>query len=77
MIQSHIVEIDGIFLGAAVRQPEGYRFVAVDARLDLLHGRVWPTLADVRRHARSTFFSGRAPGLLPATIGRPEQAALR
>ena len=59
MIQSHIVEIDGIFVGAAVRQPDGYRFVAVDVRLDDLDGRVLPSLPDVQRQARSLFLTAR------------------
>jgi hypothetical protein len=77
MLQSHVVEVDGIFVGAAVRQPEGYRFVAVDVRLDQIDGRVWPTLADVRRYARSTFLSGRAPALPPQALRLPERAGLR
>ena len=44
MLQSHIIEIDGTFLGAAVRQPDGYKFVAVDKRLSGLTGRIAPTL---------------------------------
>ena len=61
MLQSHVVDIDGVFAGAAVRQPDGYRFVAVDGRLGELDGRVWATLNEVRRHARSTLLSGHAP----------------
>ncbi len=61
MIQSHVVEIDGTFVGAAVRQQDGYRFVAVDVRLDELDGRIWPSLDAVRRDARNTFVMGRPP----------------
>ena len=75
MLQSHVVEIDGIFVGAAVRLPEGYRFVAVDVRLDLIDGRVWPTLAELRRHARPTFYSGRPPAAAPM-IPLPEARAI-
>lgn len=77
MLQSHVVEIGGIFVGAAVRQPEGYRFVAVDVRLFQIDGRVWPTLADVRRHARSTFLSGRAPAPMAPALALPQPPGLR
>jgi hypothetical protein len=60
MLQSHVVEIDGAFAGAAVRQPDGYRFVAVDVRLDELDGRVWPTLDALRWHVRTTLRLSRA-----------------
>lgn len=63
MMQSHVVDIDGVFVGAAVRLSNGYRFVAVDVRLDELDGSVWPTLADVQRHARFTFLVSRKPNL--------------
>jgi hypothetical protein len=65
MLQSHVVEIDGIFVGAAVRLPEGYKFVAVDVRLDGLDGRVLPTLAELRRIVRAVFFGGHPP---PAAV---------
>jgi hypothetical protein len=55
MLQSHIVDIDGRFVGAAIRLTEGYRFVAVDVRLDELDGSIWPTLAEVKRNARLAF----------------------
>src|ERR1700690_2344505 len=55
MRQSHVVDIDGSFVGAAVQVPDGYKFVAVDVRLDGLDGRVLPTLADLRRVVRVAF----------------------
>jgi hypothetical protein len=58
MLQSHVIEIDGAFVGAAVRLDAGYRFVAIDHRLDQLHGTTWPSLAEVRRLAHSTFRAG-------------------
>jgi hypothetical protein len=59
MLQSHIIEIDGNFVGAAVRQHDGYRFVAVDVRLHDLDASLWPSLADVQRVARRLFVDGR------------------
>ena len=64
MLQSHVIDVDGAFVGAAVRLDIGYRFIATDMRLDELDGSVWPTLADVKRLARRLYLSGRvlAPG---------------
>jgi hypothetical protein len=59
MLQSHVIEIDGVFVGAAIRLHNGYRFVAVNVKLDDLDGSIWPTLADIRRLARRFYFAGR------------------
>lgn len=71
MIQSHVIDVDGVFVGAAVRLDTGYRFVATDFRLEQLDSTIWPTLADVRRLARSLYltggFVGRATSNAPAT----------
>ena len=64
-MQSHIVEIDGNFVGAAVRQPDGYRFKAVDVRLDAIDGRVLPSLPELHRVVRAAFFGCRAPQASP------------
>jgi hypothetical protein len=61
MLQSHVVEIDGTFVGAAVRQADGYRFKAVDVRLDGLDGRVLPSLSELQRVVRVAFLAGRVP----------------
>ncbi len=61
MLQSHVVDVDGVFVGAAIRQSDGYRFVAVDVRLDELVGRVWPTLGELRRQARVAVLLARVP----------------
>jgi hypothetical protein len=60
MLQSHVIDVDGAFVGAAVRLSDGYRFIATDIRLDDLDGSVWPTLADVHRLARRIYFGGRS-----------------
>lgn len=63
MRQSHVVEIDGTFVGAAVQEQDGYRFVAVDVRLDELDGHVWATLSEVRQQARHALLTSRPMGL--------------
>jgi hypothetical protein len=70
MLQSHVIAIDGAFIGVAVRLDRGYRFVATDIRMDDLDGSIWPTLADVQRLAGQLFRTGRF-GPPPA----PEPAA--
>ena len=58
MIQSHIIDVDGVFVGAAVRLDTGYRFVATDFRLEQLDSTTWPSLADVQRLARNLYRTG-------------------
>lgn len=45
MLQPHVIDIDGAFVGAAIRLDCGYRFIATDMRLEELDGTIWPTLA--------------------------------
>ncbi len=71
MLQSHIIEIDGVFVGAAVRIDRGYRFIATDFRLEELDSSIWPTLADVRRVARRVYLTETSGG--PA-VARPTAA---
>jgi hypothetical protein len=58
MLQSHVIEIDGAFVGAAARLDIGYRFIATDVRLEELNGTTWPTLADVRSGVHRLFRTG-------------------
>jgi hypothetical protein len=62
MLQSHVIEVDGAFVGAAIRIDRGYRFVANDFRLEELDSTVWPTLDDVRRVARRTLLRATSAG---------------
>jgi hypothetical protein len=71
MLQSHIIDIDGAFVGAAVRLDRGYRFVATDIRLDDLDGSFWPTLQDIQRLARELYLTGRFPGTNVARLDGP------
>jgi hypothetical protein len=69
MIESHVVDIDGSFVGAAVRLSDGYRFVAVDVRLDELDGMVWPNLFELRQKVRHRALAIRGPLLKGAATG--------
>jgi hypothetical protein len=68
MLQSHIIDIDGRFVGAAVRLDCGYRFIAIDFHLEELDTSIWPTLADVRRMARLVYLRATSGG---PTMPRP------
>ena len=59
MLQSHVIDVDGAFVGAAVRLDRGYRFIATDMKLDDLDGSILPTLADVQRIARRVYLGSR------------------
>jgi len=61
MLQSFVIDIDGNFVGAAVRLDSGYRFIATDMKLEDLDGSILPTLEDVKRIARRLFVGRNAP----------------
>jgi len=62
MLQSHIIDVDGAFVGAAIRIDRGYRFVATDFRLEDLDSTIWPTLDDLRRVVRRTLADAASGG---------------
>jgi hypothetical protein len=68
MLQSHIIDIDCVFVGAAIRIDRGYRFVAIDFRLEELDSSIWPTLADVRRVARRVYQTATSAGPISPTL---------
>ena len=59
MLQSHVIEADGVFLGAAVRQDAVFRFVAVHTQVLMLDGSVCASLDEASRAARTLFRSQR------------------
>ena len=58
MLHSHVIDVDGAFVGAAVRSDRGYRFIATDFRVEELDCSIWPTLEDVKRLARRLVVHG-------------------
>jgi hypothetical protein len=74
MLQSHIIDIDGVFVGAAIRIDRGYRFVAIDFRLEELDSSIWPTLADVRRVARRVYQTATSAGVISPTLHDGDQS---
>ena len=57
--QSYIIEIDGVFVGAAAFYGDGYTFKGVDARLKAMDGQHFAELSEVREAASRTY--RRAP----------------
>jgi hypothetical protein len=51
MRHSKPIEIDGIFLGAAVEHELGVRFIAVDPRVTDMNESIWRTLIGLTRFA--------------------------
>jgi hypothetical protein len=74
MLQSHIIEVDGAFVGVAVRIDRGYRFIATYFRLEELDTSIWPTLEDVQRLARRSLLAATSAG--PISPGLHSQAHL-
>jgi hypothetical protein len=58
MLQSHPINIDGVFVGAAIRLDRGYNFIATNVRLEELDQTIWPTLADVQHQVRRLYLTG-------------------
>ncbi len=53
MLRSYIIEIDGIFAGAAILQSNGkFRFVPTDTRVRKIRDILWSNLSELRREAR-------------------------
>ncbi len=61
MLKSHVIDVDGAFVGAAISLDTGYRFIATDIRMEELDGTTWPSLSDVKRLATSLCRTGRFP----------------
>ena len=57
MVESDVVEIDGVFVGAAILQPNRIdrAFFATHEKLRPLHGAVLPGLAELRHQAARHF----------------------
>ena len=59
MFQSHVIEVNGTFIGAAVPMIGGYRFRAVHPQVDELDNLSWASLDELRQATGSFFRTGR------------------
>jgi len=48
MLQSHVIDVHGVFAGAAVRTARNFRFVAVHPSLAPINQSEWASLSEVR-----------------------------
>lgn len=57
MLESEVVEIDGVFVGTAILQPNrvDLAFFATHHRLRPMHGNILPSLAALRHQAAHHF----------------------
>ncbi len=60
-MQSLPIEIDGRLVGGAVRSEHGYRFIAVDVRLEPIDKWNWSELPELERAVRHFFRTGQLP----------------
>ena len=59
MHHSQPIEVDGVFLGAAIEHELGVRFIAVDVRVTEMDQSIWPNVDYAHRSARQLFKSAR------------------
>ncbi len=69
MYQSHVIEVSGQFVGAAVNHDGRFRFIAVDPRVEELDHSFWTSLPDVQRVVRHLLTTGRLPAARPSQAG--------
>ena len=74
---SRVVEIDGVFIGAAVLLPDkGWRFVATHPRAQEADGIVAPTLHDAQQAAKRAFVTSRLHAAGPTAGTEPPSGPL-
>jgi hypothetical protein len=64
------IEIDGIFLGAAVPHALGVSFIAADRRVADMDNSIWPTLDYARSAAAQLYRDARPAGVKWRWAGR-------
>jgi hypothetical protein len=64
------IEIDGVFLGAAVPHALGVSFIAADRRVADMDNSIWPTLAYARSAAAQLYRDARPTGVKWNWAGR-------
>ncbi len=75
MIQSHVVEVDGVFVGAAITTATGVRFRAVHMMVEELDESVWRSPDDLHAAVRHLFKTGRLSGIRSPVEADPVQSA--
>ena len=75
MDQSHVIDISGVFAGAAVSTSGIFRFIAVDPRLEDLDQSEWQSLSEIRRVAAHVIQTGQVPEH-PAALPKSARAGM-
>ena len=69
MLQSHVIEIGGIFVGAAITTTTEFRFRAVHSKVKDLDESTWRSLKDLNGAVQHLFTAGQLnAGPDPASI---------
>jgi thiazole synthase ThiGH ThiG subunit len=68
MWQSIPIQVDGSLVGAAVRQQNGVRFIAIDIRAAEMDQTLWPQTVDVLRAAEQLVRTGRIWNFTPQSV---------
>jgi len=75
MFQSHVIEINGVFIGAAVPAMGGFRFRAVHPQVDELDGFAWNSLDELRHATGYLFRTGRLRTVTPPAPAAQDRVA--
>ncbi len=59
MLQSHVIEVSGTFVGVAITTAAGFRFRAVHMKVDELDESLWRSLDELNRAVEHLFTTGR------------------
>ncbi len=63
MLQSHVVEVNGTFVGAGITTSTGFRFRAVHVQVEELDESTWHSLDELSRAVRHLFTTGRVSAI--------------
>ena len=75
MLQSHVVEIGGTFVGAAITTTTGFRFRAVHTKVEELDESTWRSLDELRTAVRHLFTTGQLSATRAPARNNPLQSA--
>ena len=59
MLQSHVIEVGGTFVGAAITTSAGFRFRAVHVKVEDLDESTWRSLDELSSAVARLFTTGR------------------
>ena len=75
MLQSHVVEVGGTFVGAAITTRTALRFVSVHVRVDQLDESTWPSMDELNKAVRHLFLTGQLSPTWRPIVFNPRRSA--